>query len=530
MSEIKVLDCTLRDGGYCNKWEFGKENIKKIISGLCESGIEFIECGFLTNRQEHRDGSTLFTNAAQLSELIPQSGRKQMPVCMINYGEYSADDLPECSETVLEGIRVAFHKKDMIPALELCRQIKAKGYKIFVQAMVSLNYNDREFLELIERVNELEPYCFYIVDSFGVMKKKDLIRLFSLVENDLSKDIGIGFHSHNNMQLSYSNAQTLADMQTSHFLIIDSCIFGMGRGAGNLNTELFVEYLNDNLGGNYSLKPLLVIIDEILNTFYQRSYWGYSLPNYLSAKHNAHPNYAAYLDSKNTLTVEAMDDIFSLMDDSERSSFNREYIEKLYTEYMENGSVQEQHLAELSERIKGKGVLIIAPGRSSVAEKDRILPYAENSELFSVSINHRYSAAETDMIFVSNLRRFHELDSSLHSKCIITSNIPASDVYLKTSYGELLNDVSGVHDNAGMMLIRFLIKMGAAKLFICGMDGYSADPSQNYSSEDLNFYTRRAAMEQMNEGIGRMIKRFSEEIELEFITDSRFAKFSTGEM
>ena len=104
----------------------------------------------------------------------------------------------------------------------------------------------------------------------------------------------------------------------------------MGRGAGNLNTELFVEYLNDNMGTSYVLKPLLTIIDEILTLFYQQNYWGYSLPNYLSAKHNAHPNYAAYLDSKKTLTVEAMDELFAMMSDDKRSVYDKEYIEALY--------------------------------------------------------------------------------------------------------------------------------------------------------------------------------------------------------
>ncbi|HFP8864919.1 TPA: 3-hydroxy-3-methylglutaryl-CoA lyase, partial [Enterococcus faecium] len=149
-----------------------------------------------------------------------------------------------------------------------------------------------EFLAVIKNVNQFKPYAFYIVDSFGMMKGKDLTRLFYMIEHNLEKDIQIGFHSHNNMQLAYSNAQKLITVQTNRSLIIDSSVYGMGRGAGNLNTELFVEYLNDNAGKKYQLKPLLYIIDEILNSFYQKSYWGYSLPNYISAVHNAHPNYA----------------------------------------------------------------------------------------------------------------------------------------------------------------------------------------------------------------------------------------------
>ena len=160
----------------------------------------------------------------------------------------------------------------MTEAAELSRQIKAKGYKVFVQAMVSLSYSDEEFLAMIRMMNEIEPYAFYIVDSFGMMKKKNLIRLFYMVENNIKDGIWIGFHSHNNMQLAYSNAQSLVDAQTNRNLIIDSSIYGMGRGAGNLNTELFVEYLNENADGKYNLKPLLNVIDEILNDFYQKNY------------------------------------------------------------------------------------------------------------------------------------------------------------------------------------------------------------------------------------------------------------------
>lgn len=522
MSKIKVLDCTLRDGGYCNGWNFGFDNTKQIIAGLVESGVEIIECGFLTNRVIYNTGITKFTKLGQLKNVVSANHNEQMYVCMVNYGEYNVAELPHCKDTPVDGVRLAFHKKDMSAALELCERIKSKGYKVFIQAMVSLNYSDKEFLKLIQLVNELEPYSFYIVDSFGVMKKKDLIRLFYMVEHNLKKSIAIGYHSHNNMQLAYSNAQALVDMRTEHDLIIDSSIFGMGRGAGNLNTELFVEYLNDNLGCEYKLKPLLNIIDDILNDFYQRNYWGYSLPNYLSAKHNTHPNYAGYLDGKKTLTVEAMDDIFSLMDDTKRVEFDKVYIEELYTKYMAKNSVQESHIFELKEKLNGKNVLLIAPGKSSVEEKDKVIDFAKKKDTISISINFDYSLYNTDFIFLSNLRRFRDLDVGKHNKCIVTSNIPAVDVYLQTKYGELINEENAVHDNAGMMLIRFLIKLGVKRIYLAGMDGYSVDPMENYADQRMTFYTQRAIMDSMNDGINLMLRKFSKEIDISFVTEPRY--------
>lgn len=354
MNKIQVLDCTLRDGGYCNDCRFGFENEKKIVHGLVEANVDIIECGFLMNTVEYDKDVTRFSSLDEVAKIIPKNKEGKTFVMLTDYGKYRPEDLPEYNGVSVDGLRVAFHKKDRVVALEECKKIKNKGYKVFVQAMVSLSYTDEEFLDLIRRVNELEPYAFYIVDSFGMMKRKDLTRLFYLVEHNLNEKIKIGFHSHNNMQLAYSNAQSLVDLHSDRELIIDSSVYGMGRGAGNLNTELFVQYLNDNADGNYDIKPLLSIIDEILNEFYQRNYWGYSLPNYLSAAHNAHPNYAGYLDDKKTLTVENMNEIFDMMDEDKRISYDKEYIEQLYLRYMATGKSQEEHKTELQEKIKGK--------------------------------------------------------------------------------------------------------------------------------------------------------------------------------
>ena len=220
MNNIQILDCTLRDGGYCNEWRFGFDNAKRITTGLQEAGIEIIECGFITNRISYDPDVTKFTTVEQISRIIPENRDGKIFVVMMNYGEYDIKDLPDFDGSSIDGIRVAFHKKNRVEALNLCEQIKAKGYLVFIQAMVSLSYSDEEFLSMIHRVNTINPYAFYIVDSFGMMKGKDLTRLFYVIEHNLDLDIWIGFHSHNNMQLAYSNAQTLTMVQTNRNLRI----------------------------------------------------------------------------------------------------------------------------------------------------------------------------------------------------------------------------------------------------------------------------------------------------------------------
>lgn len=524
MNKVHVLDCTLRDGGYCNQWRFGFENTKSIIKGLVQANIDIIECGFLTNKVTYNKDITTFNSIDELSNVITEDRNGKIFVVMMNYGEYDIDDLPNYDGSSIDGIRVAFHKKDVDEALLLCNKIKEKGYKVFVQAMVSLCYSDDEFFYLICKVNELQPYAFYIVDSFGNMKQKDLTRLFYVVEHNLKENIWIGFHSHNNMQLAYSNAQSLVCIQTNRNLIIDSSIYGMGRGAGNLNTELFVEYLNENTDTCYILKPLLVLIDEILNEFYQKNYWGYSLPNYLAAAHNAHPNYAGYLDDKKTLTVEDINEIFETMDNEKKFSFNKSYIEGLYLKYMEKGQAKEVFLAELKAKIKNKQILLIAPGKSSSDEYEKICSFSSNEDVITISINFDYQYANVDYVFLSNIRRFKDYDGKNINRCIVTSNIPTDNSFIKVSYVDLLNDCETVQDNAGLMAIKFLIDSNVKKIYLAGFDGYSHDDTENYGDSHLAFITKDNVLDSMNEGISQMLSRYSEVVDIEFLTKIKYVK------
>lgn len=522
MNNIHILDCTLRDGGYCNGWKFGFDNIHKITCGLQEAGIEIIECGFLTNKVVYNQDITKFTNLNEISEIIPDNKEDKIFVAMMNFGEYDIADLPVYDGSSIDGIRVAFHKKNRDKALDLCEKIKAKGYLVFIQAMVSLSYTDDEFLALISNVNKIKPYAFYIVDSFGMMKSKDLTRLFYMVEHNLEESIWIGFHSHNNMQLAYSNAQRLTRVQTTRNLIIDSSVYGMGRGAGNLNTELFVEYLNENIGKKYLLKPLLRLIDEILNDFYQKNYWGYSLPNYISATHNVHPDYAGYLDEKKTLTFEEMNDIFAIMDEEKKVSFDRLYIEDLYLRYMARDSAKKEHEKELNEQLRDKEILLIAPGKSSIAEKKRVIDLVDKRTMCTISINYAYEYVKPDFIFVSNLRRFKELDPTYYNICIVTSNIPCEDTYYKVKYRDLLLKEEMVRDNAGLMAIKFLILQGVNKIFLVGFDGYSHDTTQNYAISDMELIQNKAYFDGVNNGMSIVLREYSKQISIEYVTTPKY--------
>jgi len=329
MKSVKILDCTLRDGGYVNNWDFGCENIKHIISNLSNSKIDYIECGFLKNKEYFKDKS-IFNSIEQLQNLLSESQINSKLALMINYGEFSEEFIkPNTSKIAL---RIAFKKEKRYEALEFCKTLKEKGYEIFINPMNTVSYSSNELLELVEKVNEILPSVFTIVDTNGEMKNKDVLSLFYLIENNLNPKIALGFHSHNSLQLSFSNAKTLLNQNTKRTIIIDSTIFGIGRGAGNLQSELLIQHLNENYNKGYDIIPILKTIEETINPIFIKKPWGYSLPYYLAAANSCHPNYATYLIEKK-LDIKIINKILKSIPKNNRTTFNENLVKKLYNSF-----------------------------------------------------------------------------------------------------------------------------------------------------------------------------------------------------
>jgi len=139
-----------------------------------------------------------------------------------------------------------------------------------------------------------------------------------------------------------------------------------------------------------------------------------------------------------------------------------------------------------------------------------------------LSINHDYKYLDEDYIFVSNLRRYRELDAKYYPKCIITSNIQSQSAYLTVDYNEFLIECEEVSDNAGLMAIKFLIKNEVEKIYIAGMDGYSYDDSENYSSGELEMGLKKYMFDSINYGMAKSLKELSVKVKLEFVTSSKY--------
>ena len=520
---IKILDCTLRDGGYVNDFQFGKNAIKKIICQLTEANIDIIECGFLEDCQ-YDENKSIFNSVEEIKSFIPQNRKNSMYVAMACYGEYDLNKLSNYDGTSIDGIRVTFHYNEIDEALNYCRKIQEKGYKIFVQPVGTTSYTDEQLISLIKNVNKLQPYSFYLVDTLGLMNQEDIMRMFYLINHNLDKSINMGFHSHNNLQLSFSNCQIFVRLKTDRTISLDSSVYGMGRGAGNLNTELIANFINDNLSRKYVIEPILEIVDEFIVHIKEKYEWGYSVPYYLAAINGCHPNYASYLNDKQTLPVKSISTILRMIETENRALFKKEIIEQKYKDFQEREIDDLLTIDKLKQIISARNILLIAPGHSLIENQKKIEEYIAKENCLVISVSFVPDFIKTDYVFLSNSKRFNTTFNLLEKNInlIHTSNIKNENTNaFVINYSSLLNEEDIIMDNSALLALNLLLLLNPQKIYLAGLDGYQTD-KENYYAERLNLIQKRENIIVQNKAMKNKITELCKKMNINFITSSLY--------
>lgn len=324
MKNIKVLDCTLRDGGYINDWNFGKNAILDIKEELEKSNTEIIELGFIRDEDKNEDRS-IFTSIDEVKKLIKNKLPNREYAIMTEVSNpYPLEKLEPYSEGAPEIIRVIVWKRMLKEGYEYCKGIVEKGYKLCVQPARVSQYSDEEFVEMLNLFSSLNPMAIYVVDSWGTMYKDELLHYLKLADENLKPEIAVGYHGHNNLMQAFEVACAFCEQNLARDLIIDASVYGIGRGAGNLNIELFAKWANEKLEKNYKIEPLIKIYDKYIKKIYNDcEKWGFSIPYLITAKHNSNPNFASYLEKKG-LSCEEIGKSISAIPAQERIIFNPE--------------------------------------------------------------------------------------------------------------------------------------------------------------------------------------------------------------
>ena len=526
---INVLDCTLRDGGYVNDWNFGHSTISSIYRRLEACGVEYIEIGFLDDRREFDENRSIMPNTDAVDKIfasIPKGNA--IPVAMIDFGTCSLDSIASCESTFIDGIRVIFKKEKIKEALPFCKAIKEKGYKLFVQAISITAYSDMEMLEYVKQINEIHPYAFSIVDTYGLLDHKSLTRYFYLIDNNLDLDIKLGYHEHNNFQLGFSNMVKFLNMKTERELIADSTVYGMGKSAGNCPSELLTMHLNAYYGKQYNITQLLEIIDTDLMPIYQKCYWGYQYNFYIASMQACHPSYVKYLLDKKTLSVSSVNEILATIPDEKKLLYDKTWVESAYKNYQSREIDDSNAYNELRKLLKGKKVMLLGPGPSFVKDADLIQKTIQKEGCFVIAVNfYPEGCRMIDCVFMSNNKRYMNLaDIRLHdvndiSKLILTSNVTPLD-YMPDyvlNYESLLYADERCSDNSLLLLLQALIRLEVNQVKLAGFDGFSND-EDNYWQKNYEFSVENK--ESRNACISAALSSLGKHISLEFVTETKY--------
>lgn len=526
MGEIKLLDCTLRDGGYINDWKFGKDTIIGILDRLSLADIDLIECGFITEKTVNENYS-LFADANAIDAYIKQPSEKAMYVAMIAIGEkeINPEIICDAADTIIDGIRITFHPDEMKKAFEWANILKKKGYKVFIQPVGSANYDDELILDIIKKVNQLKPYAFYIVDTLGAMSENDMLHMLHIIDRNLDENVKLGYHSHNNLQLAFANAQRMMEFDAKRDVIIDCSVYGMGRGAGNLCTELMVDYMKKRYNKNYDTVPILEIVDNYLLPIYLQKRWGYTIEYFLASSLDCHPNYVSYLMDKQNIPVRVIRNMLEQIPKEKRVRFDAKAIGDIYNKYQNNYIDDKEEIIKLRNEFKGKEVLIIGSGKSVKTRNEKIRKYISKNKPKVIAINF-VPPIKTDMVFVANQKRFEMIRDSLDMKNVIcTSNIngDTGEGHV-VNYATLLNSGEIVSDSSGMMLLKLLKRLKVSKVKIAGMDGFKKNYLENYCEKRFVHEEDNATLRQKNKEMREQFKLIKKEISVEFITPSKYCE------
>ena len=327
MDNIYLLDCTLRDGGYVNNWNFGYSNIRTIIRSLEDSGVNILELGFLRNEPQNND-RTAFSNIENINALIEKRKKGVIYSAMIEaFNPFDLDNLSPYKKGGVDLIRICIWKRCLKEHIEYCKKVKEKGYKITIQPSRVEQYNDEEFVEMIKASNEQDPYAVYNEDTWGTQSSSQIKHYMELADKHLRPGIKIGYHGHNNKLQALSCAEACLSLDFDRDLCIDSSILGMGRGAGNLNTEVIMERLNEHYRKEYKVGKIVDAFAKCLLTTYENKRWGYSMYSYLCSINNCNPNYATYFIDKG-YQISDFEPFLKTLNENEKIVFSTDLVEE----------------------------------------------------------------------------------------------------------------------------------------------------------------------------------------------------------
>ena len=296
-SQIKVLDCTIRDGGLINKWQFSDEVVRKVFHALSEAGVDYMEIGYKSSekyfsRDEHGDWK--FCTDEDIKRIVGEFDTKMKMSAMADIGRIDSEDIPLKKDSSLDMIRVACYAKEIDKAIALAHECLDKGYEATINLMAVSKVLEKDLDEALDDLSRSHVPVIYLVDSFGALYSEQIHFLAKKYFDALpGKELGI--HTHNNQQLAFANTIEAIIAGVNR---LDATLYGMGRGAGNCPLELLLSFLKNP---KFDIRPLIEVIQEFFIPMKSDVEWGYHIPYLITGVLNEHPRSAMKIMASKTM-------------------------------------------------------------------------------------------------------------------------------------------------------------------------------------------------------------------------------------
>ena len=521
----KILDCTLRDGGYMNNWYFDKKMARESYRALSKAGVDVVEIGFRGSDKyfdKEKYGLWRFSEDSIISEITSGINGAKIAV-MGDYGKIEVDDFAPFDDSPVDIVRIAVHKNNLKPCVLMLEKIKEKGYEVSLNAMGYTSYSNQERTDLAKLLNDSNLDYLYLADSYGSILPEQIPLLYEPLFE--IQDIKLGFHPHNNLQMAFANTLEAIKLGVD---IIDCTLYGMGRAAGNLPTEVMINYLQLTSDSKYNVIPILNCVDTFLLPMREKYEWGYQVAYMLSGMYKCHPNYAGNLLKMKRYNVE---DICIAMEEINKVNpvgYSQEVLDKIIHKGIigraETNSTKvindKENTVPYIHRHKGKDFLILANGPSLIENKVKIDKFIEKYDPIILGANNLSGLFKPHYHAFNNKRRYTMYVDNVSTDSNLLLSQYFNDAFIKeytqSNYEKLFyldnmdadfSIIDGVIQTncrtISILLLGIAIVMGANRLFVAGMDGYL-----NMESDKTHFYNEIAA--QTDEDILLDLHRYSQ--------------------
>ena len=506
MGKISHLDCTLRDGGYYNNWNFKINLIKKYLNAMSDIKIDYVEIGFRSLEKNEFRGACAYTTDEFLNTLkIPKNIKIAV---MVNASELIKNSskgknvetikklFKKSNKTKIKLVRIAAHFSEISKLMPLVPQLRKLGYKIAINLMQSSDRSEDEIKTFCMLSQKYKIDILYFADSTGSLDSKKTIKISKLFRKYWKGNLGI--HAHDNMGKAMENSISAIDNGTNW---VDSTVLGMGRGPGNVKTESLIIELEKKLDKKINYTNLLKLIDNEFLQMKNKYNWGSNPYYYLSGVYGIHPTFIQkMLESKSYKSEEILAVIENL-----KTSGGKKFSDDLIQTYRQNFYGNSKGTYAPSKNIRNKYVLILGSGPGLKEHKLALETFIKNSKPFVVALNTNkdISSKLINVRVVCNTLRLltdYKSFNRLPQKIILPYQRLSSSIKLrlknikKLDFGVKIKQKSFKFYKSSAIIpnslaITYALAIAnsgrAKKIFLAGFDGYDTDDARRREIDEL---------------------------------------------